>query len=498
MLRPYLRFCNLWYIKHMQTLRRITVIFLCLLLLAASLGKPNLSTEAKDSRAPLRTVSAYDLIAAMNVLRMANGLPALIEHPIIDAVAQGTAQIMADGLLSWHIGDVKGRLAAAGYGGGATVFATENFAIASDGATIDQIMLMWADYDHMRPATSPNYCHVGAGTARASNGMTYFILQAAYISGAPCEAAPPGGTPIPGQTPIVPGIITPVELVELNADGNYLHIVKPGQSFWSIAVAYGVTIKDILRWNNLPDSYVLQTGDELLIAGPESRALATPTPMGNVILATPDSQGRIVHVVQAYQNLSRIGEAYGVSVNRLVELNGITVETPLQVGQKLLIKGPDQTPTPTPLPLTPLQKLTPAADGKYYHTVTEGQTLVWIAGLYGISYTDLMTWNYLNDSSVIYPGERLLLQVTPPATNTPTPLPPTETPLPTPTATPTSVEMQQAISSPTTTISLNPTSVSDKFGSQPVTSWAIFGVIVIALAGGVVYLFKSKKSNKGK
>jgi hypothetical protein len=70
--------------------------------------------------------------------------------------------------------------------------------------------------------------------------MTYFILQAAYISGVPCEAAPPGGwTPIPGQTPIVPGIITPVELVEPDENGNYLHVVKPGQSFWSIAVAYG-------------------------------------------------------------------------------------------------------------------------------------------------------------------------------------------------------------------------------------------------------------------
>jgi len=388
----------------------------------------------------------------MNVLRMANGLPALIEDPIVNAVAQGTAQIMADGLLSWHIGDVKGRLAAAGYGEGATVFATENFAIAGDGATIDQIMLMWADYDHMRPATQPYYCHVGAGTARASNGMTYFILQAAYISGVPCEAAPPGsGTPLPGQTPVVPGIVTPVELVEPDENGNYLHIVKPGQSFWSIAVAYGVTIKDILRWNNLPESYVLQTGDELQIAGPNSRALATPTPMGNVIIATPHSDGRIVHVVEAYQNLSKIGEAYGVSVNRLVELNGITMETPLQIGQKLLIKGPDQTPTPTPLPLTPLQKLTPVSDGRYYHIVTEGQNLAWIASLYGISATDLMAWNYLNASSVIYPGERLLLQVTPPATNTPTPLPPTETPLPSPTFTPSQTLSPTSTRQPTST-----------------------------------------------
>ena len=482
----------------MQTLRKITLFILCLLLLVISTAKPNRTTQAKDARVPLRTVSAYELITAMNVLRMSNGLPALIEHPIIDAVAQGTAQIMADGLLSWHIGDVKGRLAAAGYGGGATVFATENFAVASDGATIDQIMLMWADYDHMRPATSPNYCHVGAGTAKASNGMTYFILQAAYVSGAACEAAPPGGwTPVPGQTPIVPGIITPVELVEPDENGNYLHIVKPGQSFWSIAVAYGVIIKDILRWNNLPDNYVLQTGDQLQIAGPESRALTTPTPMGNVILATPDSLGRIVHMVEAYQNLSRIGEAYGVSVNRLVELNGITVETPLQVGQRLLIKGPDQTPTPTPLRLTPLQKLTPASDGKYYHTVTEGQTLVWIAGLYGISYTDLMAWNYLNASSVIYPGERLLLQVTPPATNTPMPseTPTFAPPTPSPTNTPPREQMEQVISSPTAQYTPNPNTTRDESGSQVLIRWLFIAVIVAALAGGYFY-YSNKKNSK--
>jgi len=470
-------------------MRKITLFLLILLLLAPSFAKPNLATDAKNSQAPLQTVSAYELIAAMNVLRMSNGLPALIEHPIIDAVAQGTAQIMADNLLSWHIGDVKGRLAAAGYGGGGTVFATENFAVAGDSVTIDQIMLMWADYDHMRPATSANYCHVGAGTAKASNGMTYFILQAAYISGVPCEAGPPVvGTPIPGQTPIVPGIITPVELVEPDENGNYLHIVKPGQSFWSIAVAYGVTIKDILRWNNLPDSTMLQTGDELQIAGPESRALVTPTPMGNVIIATPDSDGRIVHVVEAYQNLSRIGEAYGVSVNRLVELNGITAETPLQVGQRLLIKGPDQTPTPTPFPLTPLQKLTLAADGKYYHTVAEGQTLVWIANLYGILHTDLMAWNYLNDSSVIYPGEKLLLQVTPPATATFTPIPPTETPLPTLTPSPTLTPT--ATLQPTSTAMSITTEGAENGDGGNAWPWLLAAMVVGAV---VIFAVRSRK-----
>ena len=109
----------------MQNLRKFAILVLCLLLTAVSAAAPTRATSAKSAPAPLQAVSAYELIAAMNVLRMANGLPALIEDPIVNAVAQGTAQIMADGLLSWHIGDVKGRLAAAGYGGGATVFATE-------------------------------------------------------------------------------------------------------------------------------------------------------------------------------------------------------------------------------------------------------------------------------------------------------------------------------------------------------------------------------------
>ncbi len=126
-------------------------------------------------------VTAYDLILAMNTLRVSFGLPALIEDPIVNAVAQSTAQTMAAQQMSWHIGNVGGRIQAAGYGGGAKVFATENFAVGTS-MGIDQIMVVWADAEHMRPATTPAYCHVGAGVAKAANGATYYVLQAAYIS----------------------------------------------------------------------------------------------------------------------------------------------------------------------------------------------------------------------------------------------------------------------------------------------------------------------------
>jgi LysM repeat protein len=468
-------------------------LLLLLLLVITVVFSPlqSIRVYAEAKQAPHSQVAAYELISAMNFLRMSYGLPALIENSTINAVAQATAQVMADGQLSWHIGDVAGRISAAGYGAGAKVYATENFAYAGSGATIDQIMVMWADYDHMRPATQPNYCHVGAGVATASNGMTYYILQAAYISGAACDSTPPtGGGGTPGQPPAGYGYVTPVEKDELNEDGNYVHVVKTGQSLWSIAVAYGVTIKEILAWNNLPDSYVLWPGDELTIAGPDSRALVTPTPLGNVTKATPDAEGRIVHEVQAYQYLLTIAQAYGVSVDTILALNYLKADSTLSIGQKLVVRGPDQTATPTPLPLTPLQKLTPAYDGKYYHTVTEGQTLEWIANLYGVSLADLMAWNYLNASSIIYPGNRLFLDVTPPPTLTPTPAPATETPLPSATLSLSPTATQ--VPSPTPTATVTPSI----FGFTDNSLNWLWLLAVAAVGVAVYFVFNAQKSKK--
>jgi len=472
--------------------RKKSILLLLVFVLASLLSPFEASpVQAEANEKPLMQVSASQLIAAMNVLRMSYGLAPLIENAVINSVAQSTAQIMADQQLSWHIGNVAGRISAAGYGAGAKVYATENFAYAA-GGTIDQIMLMWADYDHMRPATDSNYCHVGAGAATDSRGFTYYILQAAYISGAACDSTPPtGGGGTPGGGTGGWGIVTPVEKVEADKDGNYLHEVKTGQSLWAIAVAYGVTINDILAWNNLASNYVLWPGDKLIIKGPNSSGFATPTKLGSVVRATPDANGRIVHEVQAYQYLSTIAEAYSVPLATILELNYLQDDSTLSIGQKIIIKGPDQTPTPTPLPLTPLQKLTPGADGKYYHAVADGQNLEWIANLYGISLSDLMSWNYLTASSVIYPGQLLFLDVTPPPTLTPTQAPPTETPTPSPTFTP----------SPSPTViaalSLSPTA-SEESSDQESSANSYNWLWLLALAAVAVTAYFIYSAQKGK
>ena len=392
--------------------------------------------------APFNQVSAYELIIAMNTLRVSQGLPALIEDPIVNAVAQSTAAIMAANNMSWHIGDVRGRIAAAGYGGGATVWATENFAVSGGGMGIDEIMAAWADPDHMRPAVNPAYCHVGAGLAQAANGRIYYVLQAAYVSGQECgspssPASPSGGNPQPGAVPGVSQLIIPVKIATPDAEGKVFHEVQAGQSFWSIAIAYQITIRDLEVWNNLSRNVPLQAGQRLFIPGKNTEGYATPTPLGMIVPAAPDADGKIIHEVAPYQALITIAEAYQVSVDRILALNGWQADWPLQIGQKLLIDPGHVTPSPT---LSNIQKLTPEVDGNYYHTVRSGETLSWIAGFYQVPLADLMSWNGLNNTSVIRPDQKLILRVTPPATptatQTATPSPVAATPSPRPSMTP--------------------------------------------------------------
>lgn len=459
--------------------------FLAFILLFSLAWQPTQKAAAEAEPMPLADVSAGDLIMAMNTLRMANGLPALIEDPIINAVAQGTAQIMADQLLSWHIGDVKGRIAAAGYGGGGTVWATENFAIGYN-AGIDEIMLMWADPDHMRPATQSYYCNVGAGVARASNGSTYYILQAAYVSGEECGTyTSPGG---PGGGGIGYGVVVPVVLAAPDANGRIVHEVQSGQSFWAIAVAYQVTIKEILLWNNLPEGTTLQVGQLLVIPNPNAPGYQTPTPVGYFSANPPGPDGKITHTVGAYQNLTLISQVYGVSVEHILALNGLTIDMPLQIGQVLLIDPGNVTPTPTPRSLSPLEMLTPAADGKYYHTVGEGQNFYWIAEYYGIALEDLLRWNNMTVNYSLWAGEKLLLNVTPPATITPTPSPVTPTLTQTPTLQATLT--RTPLPSPTPTATAAPGLWESVSGLNPL--WMIPVVALLAGAGGLL-LFASRK-----
>ncbi len=245
---------------------------------------PGWSIQQATPLATLTTepLSPYQIIDVINQARQTHGLQALMIDPILMSVAQSTAEIMAANQMQGHIGDVRGRVMAAGYGGGDTAWATENFVVLPPGADAMDVLQAWADDEHMIPVVNPNYQHIGAGVAIAPDGMVYYVLQAAYTSRGWYR---PNPTNRPGTlSPTVDTasqFIYAVRTVTPQPDGRIIHVVQQGQTLWSIAIAYGVHIADLQRLNYYPaDYYTVYTGQRLVIptsAVSVAQAKATPT-----------------------------------------------------------------------------------------------------------------------------------------------------------------------------------------------------------------------------
>ena len=97
-------------------------------------------------------------------------------------------------------------------------------------------------------------------------------------------------------------------------------------------------------------------------------------------------------------------------------------------GVTITITSRPGTPTSTLDFVMPVQIASPQADGKVYHVVQSGQTLIMIARYYDVPVSQLYNLNkILPGNPTIYTGQKLLIKIGPPATLTFTP---SSTPLP--------------------------------------------------------------------
>lgn len=103
------------------------------------------------------------------------------------------------------------------------------------------------------------------------------------------------------------------------------HTVKSGESAWTIAQKYGVSVDDLLAANGLSKSAVLKEGQELKIRAGNSGSNAR-------------SSGKtIVHKTTAGQSPSTIAQKYGVSTRDLYTWNNWSKNHVLQVGEEVTI-----------------------------------------------------------------------------------------------------------------------------------------------------------------
>ena len=112
--------------------------------------------------------------------------------------------------------------------------------------------------------------------------------------------------------------------------------------------------------------------------------------------ATPVPSGGTVHVVVAGDTLYAISRRYGVSVQDLVQANGIVNPSLIYVGQRITIPGGAPGPAPTPVP-----------SGGTVHVVQPGETLTRISLRYGVSIWTIVNANGISNPNLIYVGQRL-------------------------------------------------------------------------------------------
>jgi LysM repeat protein len=161
-------------------------------------------------------------------------------------------------------------------------------------------------------------------------------------------------TPTLTSTPLLPTATATITLTPEPSDTPTPewpkeYTVELGDSLWTIAEEFGVSIELIMVYNEIEDSNNVPIGTNLIIPEPDSD-LPTETPLPEDL----KPGDKIEYVVKPGDVLALIAEQFGTTIEDIVEENEIEDQNNIGIGTKLVITvGATSTPTVTPLPGTP-------------------------------------------------------------------------------------------------------------------------------------------------
>jgi membrane-bound lytic murein transglycosylase D len=165
------------------------------------------------------------------------------------------------------------------------------------------------------------------------------------------------------------------------------YTVRPGDSLWSIAQAFHVTVPELEQWNGLGTEGVIRPGQQLVVHASAAQALVAST-------AQPRT-----YTVRPGDSLWSIAQTFHVPMRRLALWNHLSPNGVLRVGERLVL-SPSHGAN---LPINQLQRVV--------YTVRPGDSLLAISQRFGVTVSDLQRWNSVNANNLIFPGQRLTVYV---------------------------------------------------------------------------------------
>jgi LysM repeat protein len=241
--------------------------------------------------------------------------------------------------------------------------------------------------------------------------------------------------------------------------------------------------------------------------GPSPTATISPTPTDPPLptssptpVASPTAgvNGQIQYVVEPGDSLSAISARFSVQIDELYELNQLTPESIITVGQTLILgvaNSITEQPTSAEFPGTNLR-----ADGSIIYIIQEADTLIGIADKFGLTLEELYELNDdLDQTSILLLGKQIIVGkrtepldvggstdlASPVAAHVDTPSP-TETREATPTASATAIVPTSEPVQVAALTSVDPTeSASDSNQLNKVLPLFIGAVLLLATTGGL-------------
>ena len=174
------------------------------------------------------------------------------------------------------------------------------------------------------------------------------------------------------------------------------HVVRKGEFPAKIAKDYGVSVDDLLAWNNLDKSSTLRIGQKLAIKGGSTTVPAAP---GTTVKTTSSQPAPAkTHKVGSGESAWSIAQRYDVSVDDLLSWNNLTKSSTLRVGQMLVVQGAKGSGGSSSAPAIST------------HEVKRGDNPTSIAHKYNMGVKDLFTLNGWSKTPVLQLGQKVKVQ----------------------------------------------------------------------------------------
>jgi len=141
-----------------------------------------------------------------------------------------------------------------------------------------------------------------------------------------------GGDPLPSGTILIdpnnPASPPPVIGSESFSGGS--HRVAQGETLFSLAKRYRVTVQQLMSWNRLSSPSALKVGQLLRVHSSNAKTVAP-------IVRQSSAKSKTYHTVKKGETLYRLARLYRQNVGNLAKWNGLRKSSRLKVGQKLRV-----------------------------------------------------------------------------------------------------------------------------------------------------------------